>query len=417
MLANTLQHAMNLGGHMLTDSKGRDDEDAYTFAPGAVVPARGTLVLCKGGAGSFAFGIGKDDTVTLWNAAGDAVDTTELGGKGKYDAVWTRSSAGQQWGYAEPHAAITTTAAAGPAAGPAPDPLLPLQLVAIAAKGSAAHCDGEDWVMLTNTLQHAMDLGGHMLTDSKGRDDEDAYTFDAGAMIAARGSVVLCRGEGASGDVSASRRVVAKPFRFGIGKDDTITLWDPGANAVDTTALSGSANEYGVVWMRHDQEWLYVSPPPPVCEDASACCAGGAMNGVREAGEQCDTGQPNDACLPNCVRPAAGFYADGTVPQVTVTLAQKDWDHLGQCSDKEQARIKPRVPQCDYHDAVCTISYSGFEADKVPCVVRRKGGYVTHVHVPNDMHASMATHATAVNPRPSCALAKAVPASMQPAST
>lgn len=88
---------VDLEAYVLADDKGASHEDAFTFAASTSIAARSTMVLCQGGAGSFQFGIGGDDTITLFDTTGNIVDSTTLEGSGAFDNVWTRTQAG--WGY------------------------------------------------------------------------------------------------------------------------------------------------------------------------------------------------------------------------------------------------------------------------------------------------------------------------------
>jgi hypothetical protein len=53
-----------------------------------------------------------------------------------------------------------------------------LQLTAIASKGSSdGLCGGEDWISFRNVGVAEVDLIGFVLHESKGAEDEDAFTF------------------------------------------------------------------------------------------------------------------------------------------------------------------------------------------------------------------------------------------------
>jgi hypothetical protein len=81
---------INLSGYMLCDDKGCGDEDAYVFPQGSKIRAGEHMVLCRG-SGGFAFGIGGDDTVTLWNKKGKQLDVAgPLPDQGGVEITWSR---------------------------------------------------------------------------------------------------------------------------------------------------------------------------------------------------------------------------------------------------------------------------------------------------------------------------------------
>ena len=89
-----------LNGYMLHDDKGAGDSKAFIFGADDTIAAGATITLCKDAEGSFEFGIGGDDTVTLRDANGEMVDTSgELGDQGALNYVWTRGSPAGDWGY------------------------------------------------------------------------------------------------------------------------------------------------------------------------------------------------------------------------------------------------------------------------------------------------------------------------------
>ena len=137
----------------------------------------------------------------------------------------------------------------GPAGGALTGILLttmpPLKLTAVADKGSTDRCDGEDWVAFANTGPTEIALAGYVLHDDKGPDDSKAFTFGAGATIAAGATTTLCK------DAAGS-------FEFGIGGDDTVTLLDAaGGSVIDTSGELGDLGKLNYVWTRTSSGWEY----------------------------------------------------------------------------------------------------------------------------------------------------------------
>lgn len=82
--------AIDLTGYMLCDSKGCDDDDAYTFSKGSKIEPGEHMVICKG-ANGFSFGIGGDDTISVVNKKGKVLDVAgPLPDQGGVEITWAR---------------------------------------------------------------------------------------------------------------------------------------------------------------------------------------------------------------------------------------------------------------------------------------------------------------------------------------
>jgi len=171
-------------------------------------------------------------------------------------------------------------------------------------------------------------------------------------VLAAGSSLTLCK------DAEGS-------FQFGVGSGDIIALRDAGGSVVDTTQLGSGGLGFNSVWARAGSQWAYTA-----VGQLYVC-----MNGVLEPGEQCDTGVPDEGCSASCKELAARgiFYADSTVPAITVSLGQKDWDSLSSCP-QGGAKKDPPSKNCDYHPADCHLQFSKTDV-VLTCLVRRKGSF------------------------------------------
>ena len=101
----------------------------------------------------------------------------------------------------------------------------------VADKGTSTDCSGDDWIELANMGAADVDLAGYSVHDDKGKDDEGAFTFDAGtpAVLAAGGYLGIC----------AQRKDGSGPG-FKIGGDDTVFLLDAAGQQISTSgALPG----------------------------------------------------------------------------------------------------------------------------------------------------------------------------------
>lgn len=164
----------------------------------------------------FDFGLGKGDTVTLHNAAGDVVDeyayeaTAPLG-------TWARCADGSgAWA----HATVVTPGA--------PNVCAPLE-VSGSVVLNEVDSQPADWVELYNPGTEPFDLSGYELRDNS--DDIDhRWAFAAGTTIAG-GEFLLVE----QGDVGITDGKETKFGEFGIGGADEIRLFNPTGNLVDRT--------------------------------------------------------------------------------------------------------------------------------------------------------------------------------------
>ena len=176
-------------------------------------------------------------------------------------------------------------------------------------------------------------------------------------------------------------------FEFGIGSGDTITLWSADGNtALSTVALPEDGGGKGRVYKLASNsggggggggQWSYTGTlvnPDPIC-----------MNGVVEGKEECDTGVPTDRCRADCTVTPVEFFDDHVVPVVTITIARSEYDSLNSCQQTTEYLVENPPPQCGYHVALCTVSYTAAASSdgrnvpqthtgaNMPCGIRRKG--------------------------------------------
>ena len=215
-----------------------------------------------------------------------------------------------------------------------PPPPTVLRLTAVADKGSTDRCDGEDWIALANTGTIEIALVGYVLHDDKGPDDTKAFTFAAGATIAASATTTLCK------DAEGS-------FKFGIGGDDTVTLLDASSFVVDTSGELGDHGALNYVWTRGSPagDWGYV---------------------------ELGTLEPTPS--PTLLAPTMAPNEHGIFHHIDVYLSATIWDLHDSCTF-DQSKSRPefgsgrRLAKCDYQPATC--SHNGMQPR--PCLVRRKG--------------------------------------------
>ncbi|WP_182045438.1 lamin tail domain-containing protein [Curtobacterium sp. ME26] len=205
-LVNTSSAPIDLSGWRFLDSD--STHTAYTLPAGSTIAAGGYLVVDEETTTrpGFGFGLGGSDAVRLYDTSG----TLTL----RY--AWTS------------HAVVTY--------GSCPDGSGTLVDTTASTKGAPNDCsspvrinevesqDGTpgDWVELTNVGTTTVDLGGYVLRDSE---DDHAWTIPAGTTVAAGGFTVLDEAQ----------------FGFGLGKADSVRLFDPRGVRVDAYSWTAHA--------------------------------------------------------------------------------------------------------------------------------------------------------------------------------
>ena len=129
------------------------------------------------------------------------------------------------------------------------EPVADLRVNEVADKGTSDACDGKDWIELHNAGTGTADLSGMVLVDDKGFGDEDQYTFANGSSLSGGEYLVLCK---------------KADFAFGIGGDDTVTLFAADGTEVSTTTLSHIPDaEPDDTWAYFAEGYAYTEAPTP----------------------------------------------------------------------------------------------------------------------------------------------------------
>jgi hypothetical protein len=249
-LWNAGPDSVDLSNFTLADSKDWNDADAFTFPGGIVIAPAARLLGCKdvhGGDFVFAFGIGDGDTVSLYAPDKTVHHTVTMtqGMSGTEDWVWQLQPGGQ-WKYMAFEVLGSTVV-----------------ISKVADKGSDGICDGKDFIEIWNAGNSDFDLWNLTLSDDKGPEDSDAFTFGKDSIIPPQNRLLGCK-ENDGGNFS---------FAFGIGGDDTVSLYAADLGLLDTKSIAGSSEATGWLWQRTADlgNWSYApyqtgllgSPPPP----------------------------------------------------------------------------------------------------------------------------------------------------------
>ncbi len=154
---------------------------------------------------NFTFGLGKADTATIYNK--DGIEVASFEWTEQANGVYARipDGTGERQDY--------PTASKGKS-----------NLIVTAAVLNEVQSNdpnkGHDWVELANPTDAEIDVSGLVLKDEK---DETPYTIPQGTKIPANSFLVI------------------DSFEFGLGKDDTVRLFEKG-NRVDSTHWTGHTN-------------------------------------------------------------------------------------------------------------------------------------------------------------------------------
>ncbi|ROS77435.1 lamin tail-like protein [Curtobacterium sp. PhB130] len=210
-LENTSATAIDLSGYRFLDS---DDTHAqYVLPAGSTIAAGGYFVIDQpeDGKPGFDFGLGDADSARVYDASGALV--LQYDWTTKADVTWGRCPDGTG-------PLVDTT---GSTKGAANDCSSPIRINEVESQDGVPG----DWVELVNTGSTAVDLGGYVVKDSE---DDHAYAIPAGTTVGAGGFSVI--EEAALG--------------FGLGKADSVRLYDPNGTAVDAYSWTAhAATTYG----------------------------------------------------------------------------------------------------------------------------------------------------------------------------
>lgn len=155
----------------------------------------------------FTFGLGKNDCATLYSAEGFIVDSYRWNGHAS--GVYARIPDGT----GEFVDFETSTK------GKANIALNPVRINEVQSKDPKG---GDDWIELANPTDKALDVSGLVIKDEK---DSHSYVIPENTVIPAKGFLV----------------VTEKQFGFGLGKDDSVRLFDNGI-LIDSVTWKGHTN-------------------------------------------------------------------------------------------------------------------------------------------------------------------------------
>lgn len=165
-----------------------------------------------------AIGIGSVDSIRLYDKGGNLLDAYSWTEHASYDGDPAKASYGR---YPDGTGGFQDFAAA--TKGTKNKVVNPVVINEVQSNDPGG---GPDWVELANPTAEALDLSGLVLKDNM---DKDPYTIPEGTTIPANGYLVICQDDsGAAG------------FAFGLGKGDSVRLFEAGEQIAIATWLDGS---------------------------------------------------------------------------------------------------------------------------------------------------------------------------------
>ncbi len=209
-VANTGEIAIDISGWSYVDNA--TDHTPQVIPAGTVLEAGQYLSFYTDADPVHGFGLGKNDSVTLFNAEGAVVDVVEWSGH-----------AATTWGRVPDMTGdfAVTGAATRNAANTASASSHPVVINEVESNGDPV----DDWIELANTdTVNSFDISGWSFVDN---DPEHApYIFPAGTVIESGGYISFYTGQTGN---------------FGLGGNDSVTLFDAEGTVVDFTEWSGHA--------------------------------------------------------------------------------------------------------------------------------------------------------------------------------
>ena len=237
-LTNNGTSAVDVSGWFVTDDKGlerKTDGKTSPIAEGTILQPGAFLVLENGQA--FDFGLGKSDTVMLFDDSENQVDSYA------YESVaagtWSRQPDGVFADAPATKGAVNASPSSTPSPDPAPSPDENAKLVINEINSSP-----DDWVELMNTGTDSLDLSGYELRDNA---DDHRWRFPEGSMLEA-GKLLVVDAKSVGqvyDDQTGSYAEGTFESAIGIGSGDSIRLFDASGKLLDEYSWTQHASYDG----------------------------------------------------------------------------------------------------------------------------------------------------------------------------
>ena len=209
-IMNTGTQPVDISGWYLLDNDPVGHKADVTPVPNGTTLAPGELYVFDKNK-NFTFGLGKADQAAIYDADGNLV--TEYEWAAHANGVYARIPDGT--GEFQDFATATK--------GKRNKVVNPVVINEVQSNDPN---DGPDWVELANPTAEALDISGLVLKDNK---DNDPYAIPEGTTIPANGFLVIYQDDNGTNG-----------FAFGLGKGDSVRLFENGEQIAATTWPDGS---------------------------------------------------------------------------------------------------------------------------------------------------------------------------------
>jgi Lamin Tail Domain len=225
---------VDISGFILSDKSNN-----FAIPSGTTIAAGGFKTYCRDAPGSFTFGIGKTETISLTLPNGVELFSTTLNGQGTSTSTYQRLPDGSY--------------AMGPPSPNAANAVPAVVINEVAPSGTSTFiCGGGPYIEIANIGPGSFSLSGFKLYNSAGPTSPTAYTFGAGDSVPFGSFAVFCKGT---------------TFQFDIAQKDFITLRNTNGQDVSTTGAIGGTGPPPkaalLVWARSVDLISLTNPDPP----------------------------------------------------------------------------------------------------------------------------------------------------------
>lgn len=220
--------AVDLGGYRVQDN---GDKNPYSFPAGTVIEPGAYLVIdtVTDGAGDFDFGLGKGDSVRLFDPAGELLEERTWS-DGEHALPSYGVDAAGVW-----RQSFESTKGAA-------NVFVDRQAFGVRINEVVSNSGNpDDWIEFYNHSETAVDLSGYVLKDNS---DSSNYVFPQGTIVEPGAYLVLDTLKGGFGD-----------FDFGLGKGDSVRLFDPAGELIDARTWPDGEHAFPSYGIDEAGEW------------------------------------------------------------------------------------------------------------------------------------------------------------------
>ena len=227
-IVNTGSESVDLSGWFVTDDKGleRLEGNKTTPLPAGTVLAPGERLVLEENL-NFTFGLGKEDTVTLYDGSSAVVASYSYSGHA--NGTWSRVPDGtgdfvdqEATKGAENKVEVVSE---------------PGQLVI-----NEINSQPDDWIELMNVGEMDLDISGYEIRDNS---DDHRWRFAEGTIVKAGEMIVVDQNTSGENYNDTTGAYEPGTFNMGLGGGDSVRLYDPNGELVDSYTWTEHASHNG----------------------------------------------------------------------------------------------------------------------------------------------------------------------------